>query len=571
KSCDFLNCFWDCLVKKQNFLAFRGSQSTAPEVMPVDLTVLFNTSKFLSLRHPSDYGRINGDDDDDDDDDGQNRKRNRRRKNGEISDDDSSSPTSTFYQPSNHVCRRAASFPTLNLKNKRHSLLMTSDSMSQKCFSESEIRDENKIILNGLTLDDLKRQFAALIIVQDKKIVDDCSLDDDRILSNHDRPRFENNNDYDDDVDIHRDDSNRHDGGAGNGEILHHKKSAAKKKVSFADDTGHLLAVTRVMAEPSDVPPVLTSPTALAVIAAYDPDSDSMHNPFLPGTALLSSTAANFCNGGAEGQISSSTTPRRHWRLDFKQPASDYMRFRVKLEAKNVALENVLVDNVKESLNFPFSNHIKCRESNLDDGSSLNGTIKVKNLSFEKFVFVRYTTDQWKTFRDESAQYVKPSSKHTSRPDLIDTFRFDFPIPEDDILHPNLEFCVCFRLSNREFWDNNNENGGNFKISSAKFSPSKLDGRRSHSDSKLLSRIDSASGDESSDSETSSTSFKKKDDGGGADDDDGMFDMDGEKSLRVKRRMRRRRSSNDDAFELQMDNWSEFSTWKHLDGPGPYW
>lgn len=527
--------------------------------MPVDLTILFNTSRFLTLRHPGvDYEQLNGDEDDDDEKNDQNRRNGRRRrKNGEVLDD-ATSP----YEPSNHICRRAASFPTLNLRNKRHSLLVTSDLMNQKCSSESEIRDESKTILNGLTLDDLKRQFAALIIerVDEKRVL---RKDDDRTTNHDDRPFFNNDNDYEDDVDdggIHHShyllDHDDQEGGVSteNDENLRRRKSSAKKKVSFADDNGHTLAIVRVMAEPSDVPPVLTSPTALAIIAAHDPDSDSMHNPFLPGTALLS--AANF--NGSPISPSTSTPTLHNWRLDFKQPASDYMRFRVKLEAKNVALENVLIDNVK---------------------GRLNGTIKVKNLSFEKFVFVRYTVDQWKTFRDETAQYVQPSSKHTSRPDMVDTFRFDFEIPPDDNEHRNLEFCVCFRLSTnnnnrQEFWDSNNENGNgaNFKISSSKFSTKisspKLD-RRSHSDSKLSSRRDPTvgSGDDSSDGESTSSDLKLRSKN---DDDDSMLDMDGDKSLRVKRRMRRRRLSND-AFELQMDNWSEFSTWKHLDSPGPYW
>nr|CAH7727374.1 unnamed protein product [Callosobruchus chinensis] len=77
------------------------------------------------------------------------------------------------------------------------------------------------------------------------------------------------------------------------------------------------------------------------------------------------------------------------WQITFAQPASDYVEFRKRLDEGKVSLENVII---KES----------------DD--TLVGTVKVKNIAFEKEVFVRSSINNWQTHEDTYCSYVPNSS-----------------------------------------------------------------------------------------------------------------------------------------------------------------
>ncbi|XP_017259708.1 protein phosphatase 1 regulatory subunit 3B [Kryptolebias marmoratus] len=121
--------------------------------------------------------------------------------------------------------------------------------------------------------------------------------------------------------------------------------------------------------------------------------------------------------------------------LDFPQPSSDYLLFRQNLEKNLVSLEHCVL---KEK--------------------AFAGTIKVKNVSFEKSVRLRVTFDSWKSHLDVGCEYVKdtyPSS-------YCDTFSFTVPLPTE--LRPNerVEFAVCYRVDGNEFWDSNQ--GQNYHI-----------------------------------------------------------------------------------------------------------
>lgn len=89
-----------------------------------------------------------------------------------------------------------------------------------------------------------------------------------------------------------------------------------------------------------------------------------------------------FLSHVTQGLISPEIT--EEWTITFRQPASDYLNFRQKLDTKNVSLENVIVK---------------------ENESMLVGTVKVKNLSFEKEVFIRLTWDDWKTSQDTFCTY----------------------------------------------------------------------------------------------------------------------------------------------------------------------
>lgn len=121
--------------------------------------------------------------------------------------------------------------------------------------------------------------------------------------------------------------------------------------------------------------------------------------------------------------------------LDFSQPSSDYLRFRQCLENNYVCLEHCVL---KEKV--------------------LAGTVKVKNVSFEKSVKLRVTFDSWKSHTDIGCKYIKdtyPSS-------YSDTFSFEVSFPENLRLHEHIEFAISYEVAGREYWDSNE--GKNYRI-----------------------------------------------------------------------------------------------------------
>lgn len=173
------------------------------------------------------------------------------------------------------------------------------------------------------------------------------------------------------------------------------RTSRSKKRVVFADDRGLELEHIKIMSEPSTQPPTWS---------------------------------LQFLAHVTQGMIS--PVPQEQWTIDFRQPASDYLEFRRTLETKNVSLENVIIK---------------------EDESTVVGTVKVKNLSFHKEVFIRASWDEWKSHVDTYCTYqqiVGSSGAYV----IYDTFSFKLTLPPHS---RHLEFCVCFRADDKEYWDNN--------------------------------------------------------------------------------------------------------------------
>nr|XP_046231623.1 protein phosphatase 1 regulatory subunit 3B [Scatophagus argus] len=121
--------------------------------------------------------------------------------------------------------------------------------------------------------------------------------------------------------------------------------------------------------------------------------------------------------------------------LDFDQPSSDYLRFRQSLDRSLVCLEHCVL---KEK--------------------ALEGTVKVRNVSFEKRVKLRVTFDTWKSHTDVDCVYVKdtyPSS-------YSDTFSFRVSLPGELRPHEHVEFAVRYEVDGGEYWDSNQ--GNNYRI-----------------------------------------------------------------------------------------------------------
>ncbi|XP_061603331.1 protein phosphatase 1 regulatory subunit 3B-like [Phyllopteryx taeniolatus] len=125
--------------------------------------------------------------------------------------------------------------------------------------------------------------------------------------------------------------------------------------------------------------------------------------------------------------------------LDFAQPASDGVMFRQSLDRTCVCLENCVL---KERI--------------------LAGTVKVKNLSFEKRVRLRVTFDSWESHSDVDCAYVEDSYLSA----YGDTFSFRLALPRPLEPRRRVEFAVCYQAAGAEYWDSNR--GRNYRILRAK-------------------------------------------------------------------------------------------------------
>ncbi|XP_043916878.1 protein phosphatase 1 regulatory subunit 3B isoform X2 [Protopterus annectens] len=173
-----------------------------------------------------------------------------------------------------------------------------------------------------------------------------------------------------------------------------------KKRVSFADHKGLSLTTVKVFSE-------------------FDNSDDLMFDI----TDLI------------DNMVDLTTVERDTFVLNFAQPSSDYLEFRNRLHKDCVCLENCMLKD-----------------------KAIVGTVKVKNLAFEKSVKLRITFDTWKTFSDYVCLYVKDIYAGTDK----DTFSFEVQLPDKVSPHERIEFAVCYESGGSVFWDSNK--GQNYRI-----------------------------------------------------------------------------------------------------------
>lgn len=174
-----------------------------------------------------------------------------------------------------------------------------------------------------------------------------------------------------------------------------------KKIVRFADVLGLDLEAIRHFAKDDDAPVV--PPSAFADLQVAPPASSSALSPLLPPQSQLG------------------------FRLDpeFTSPGTDPF-FLDRVRQQKVCLEDVVLS-----------------------GSRVSGVVRVLNLGFEKQVLLRYTTNEWASHADLSAEYVPSSCDGFS-----DKFSFSLDLPHLTA-GQRMHFCVRYIANGQEFWDNN--------------------------------------------------------------------------------------------------------------------
>ena len=82
------------------------------------------------------------------------------------------------------------------------------------------------------------------------------------------------------------------------------------------------------------------------------------------------------------------------------------------------------------------------------------GRIQVNNVAYEKQILVRWSSDAWKSFSEQSASFEQ-SETNLKR----DAFTFEIERPQHgEIVELAVRYCVC----NQEYWDNND--GTNYQV-----------------------------------------------------------------------------------------------------------
>lgn len=125
------------------------------------------------------------------------------------------------------------------------------------------------------------------------------------------------------------------------------------------------------------------------------------------------------------------TGPDTSLLLDFHQPAADGRVFWMRLVRDSVCLETCSLQE-----------------------RWLTGTVRVRNIGFEKWVRLRATFDSWASFVDVHCTFVD----NVHRCQDTDTFAFVLELPTCK----RVQFCICYQVQDLTFWDNNN--GKNYTL-----------------------------------------------------------------------------------------------------------
>ncbi|CAH0753901.1 unnamed protein product [Bemisia tabaci] len=153
--------------------------------------------------------------------------------------------------------------------------------------------------------------------------------------------------------------------------------------------------------------------------------------PQIPRSAYsdLSGIDADLFTSTTSPSVESTSVPTPKYLVPLFQQPGGMLDFFDKLSLRNVCLENAVVTDPALL--------------------AVAGTIRVRNVDFDKSVFVRYSLDGWRSFADLKAMYVVNSCDGYS-----DQFSFVLYAHTLEI-GDRLEFAVLFQTKGDQYWDNN--------------------------------------------------------------------------------------------------------------------
>nr|XP_020445950.1 DNA replication complex GINS protein SLD5 isoform X1 [Monopterus albus] len=171
---------------------------------------------------------------------------------------------------------------------------------------------------------------------------------------------------------------------------------------------------------------------SLTAVREFSDEEDQCDLDLLPWLQGLGSMT-----GDGYSCTVSTCCPGTQLKLGFPQPSADFQAFRAKLAESMIILE-------------------KCSVTE----QALQGTVRVRSISFQKDVRVRITYDSWQSYRDVPCVYLQ---KRFGGPQT-DIFEFDVAIPKVIDAKRKIEFCLSYLPGGHSepFWDNNN--GQNYSI-----------------------------------------------------------------------------------------------------------
>lgn len=173
----------------------------------------------------------------------------------------------------------------------------------------------------------------------------------------------------------------------------------------------------------------------------------------------LSTTATNTLEKKKEEQQQQQKR-RENFICDFTQPIS-LISFKERVRLNKVHLETCQINNFSSSTtikaNFQQQAITSSAQTSNQPLISISCTIRVLNLSYEKSVTLRYSTDDWHTSTDCLATY-KPGSCDGWSDKFIATFTIQPSGGASLHAHRQLQrikFAIKFVSQQEVFWDNN--------------------------------------------------------------------------------------------------------------------
>lgn len=99
-----------------------------------------------------------------------------------------------------------------------------------------------------------------------------------------------------------------------------------------------------------------------------------------------------------------------------------------------------------------LARQLVCLERVTCSDLGISGTVRVRNVAFEKQVAVRYTYSGWRSAHEALARWRGPAGAEGTE----DIFAFGFPVPPFLLeLGSHVLFALRYRVAGAEYWDNN--------------------------------------------------------------------------------------------------------------------